>query len=312
VDEFELIQKLTADLPKQEHLLVGPGDDCAVLDLGIPGKQLLFKTDAVVEGIHFDATADPEQIGHKAIARPLSDVAAMGGTPISCVVTLGLPPGFDPDKIEKIYGGLKNTAARFQVSVAGGEITTNPGQIFINVALIGTIDCGRVLTRQGAEAGDGIFVTGELGGSISGHHLSFKPRLDEGRWLAANFPIRSMIDLSDGLSGDLPRLLREGLGAEILARAVPISREAKLRSRQTLTEKTPLLAALTDGEDFELLFLLPRGHSVALLDGWKKQFPDVRLSCIGTVVAREGIRIKDQDRSWTLKPNGYVHFKKPQ
>jgi thiamine-monophosphate kinase len=144
---------------------------------------------------------------------------------------------------------------------------------------------------------------------MAGRHLDFEPRLAEGQWLAAHFPIHAMIDLSDGLAGDLPHILqRSNVGAELLARAIPISRAAKVRARSAAGAKPPLLAALSDGEDFELLFAAPGGQAVALLDGWKKQFPDVRLSCIGRIIKGCGVKLRDKTGLHSLETHGYVHF----
>src|SRR5580698_4250984 len=250
MNEFELISRLTRSLPANKSVVTGAGDDCAVLDLGLPEGLVLFKTDAVAEGVHFTAETPPEKIGRKALARCLSDIAAMAGTPGSAVVTIGLPLKFEPAFVEKIYAGMSALAKSYDVAIVGGETTTNPGGIFISIALLGTVPREKRILRSGAKPGDALFVTGELGGSLSGKHLDFEPRLAEARWLAEHFPIHAMIDLSDGLAGDLQHILQAGgVGAELLARAIPISRAAKLQSRAESTTKPPLLAALGDGDD---------------------------------------------------------------
>lgn len=309
MDEFELIGRLTKDLPTNDSVLVGAGDDCAVLDVGLSDQRLLFKTDAVVEGLHFTKDTPPERIGHKALGRCLSDVAAMGGKPTAALVTLALPRKFDPACVDGIYTGMRELASRFHVAIAGGETTTNPGQILISIALVGLISKDRVMLRSGSKAGDAVFVTGELGGSLAGKHLEFEPRLAEGQWLAANFPVHAMIDISDGLAGDLRHLMHAAnLGAEVLASAIPISRAARLQARSESCAKPPLLAALTDGEDFELLFALPSSQAVALVDAWKKQFPKVKLSCIGKMTAQPGFRIRDKEGVREMNLKGYTHF----
>jgi thiamine-monophosphate kinase len=328
MNEFELIARLTQSLPTNQNVVTGVGDDCAVLDLGAPDKLFLFKTDAVVEGVHFTRETPPEKIGRKALARCLSDVAAMAGTPIAALVTLGLPAApkrseggpekFEPEFVAKIYNGLNALAEKTGVAIVGGETTTNPGGIFISIALLGTVARGKQALRSGAKTGDAIFVTGELGGSLAGKHLEFEPRLEEARWLAEHFSIRAMIDLSDGLAGDLRHILKAGsVGAELLKSAIPISRAAKLGGARLLTgrlagtlapPKTALAAALTDGEDFELLFTVASGDAVKLLDAWKKKFPKLKLSCIGKIVAGSGILIRDKAGSHKLSAHGYVHF----
>ena len=309
MDELELIQRLTKNLPANESVVTGAGDDCAVLDIGLADEQLLFKTDAVVEGIHFTKDAAPEKVGHKALARCLSDIAAMAGKPTAALVTLALPPKYDAAYVEQIYAGMRALAERWQVAIAGGETTTNPGQILINVALIGVVPRNRAVLRSGSKAGDALFITGELGGSLAGKHLEFEPRLAEAQWLAEHFPIHAMIDISDGFAGDLRHLMHTAsLGAEILSRAIPISRAAKSQAHAESSAKPPLLAALTDGEDFELLFTLPSKEAVPLLDAWKKQFPKLKLTCIGKMTAEPGLKIRDKDGVRQLTLKGYTHF----
>jgi thiamine-monophosphate kinase len=312
MDEFELIARLTQQMPANPAVIVGPGDDCAVLDFGLPQHWILFKTDAVVEGIHYDDRAAPEQIGHKALGRCLSDIAAMAGEPTSALVTVGLPRDYRPERVEAIYRGLNRLADQHRMAVVGGETTTSPERTFFSVAVIGKVKKEHCVLRSGARPGDAIFVTGELGGSLAGKHLSFAPRLAEARWLAEHFPLRGMIDLSDGLASDLRHVLRcGGVGAELLSDAIPISRAAKARYRDHLSPKRPLEAALTDGEDFELLFCAPAGDAVAVLDAWKVAFPRVRLSCIGKISAEPGIRLRDRRGQETLGAHGYIHFAQP-
>lgn len=307
MNEFELIARLAPSLPANDTVVVGAGDDCAVLDFGLPDKLLLFKTDAVAQGVHFTGETPPEQIGRKALARCLSDVAAMAGLPAAALVTIGLPKDFDENFVFRIYQGLNTLAKKYGVAVAGGETTANPGAIFISVALLGTVGRGKQILRDGAKPGDAIFVTGGLGGSLLQKHLDFEPRLAEARWLAENFSIHAMIDLSDGLAGDLRHLLAAGgVGAELLKSAVPISRAARLQERKG--GKPAFAAALTDGEDFELLLTLAGTDAVKLAGAWKEQFPDLKLSCIGKIVAGHGITVRDQAGPRKLEEHGYVHF----
>jgi thiamine-monophosphate kinase len=305
MNEFDLIARLTKSLPTNQNVVTGAGDDCAVLDLGLPEKLILFKTDAVVGGIHFAKDTPPEKIGHKALARCLSDIAAMAGTPVAALVTLGLPEKFEPEFVAKIYDGLNALAEKAGVAIVGGETTTDPSGIFISIALLGTVARGKQVLRSGAKTGDAIFVTGELGGSLAGKHLEFEPRLTESRWLAEHFSVHAMIDLSDGLAGDLPHILKASrVGAELLKAAIPVSRAAKLLAQK----KPPFAAALTDGEDFELLFTVASGDAVKLLDAWKKKFPKLKLSCIGKIVAGDGVILRDKTGAQKLNAHGYVHF----
>ena len=307
--EFELIARLTRSLPANKSVVVGPGDDCAVLDVGIPERLLLFKTDALVEGVHFKNETPPDKIGHKALARCLSDVAAMAGTPGAALVTLGLPANFEPSFVEAIYGGMNSLARRYEVAIVGGETTSNPERLLLSVSMLGWVSRGKGVLRSGAEVGDAIFVTGELGGSLLGRHLEFEPRLIEATWLARHFSIHAMIDISDGLAGDLQHILKASrVGAELLSSAIPINREARARGRTESSAKPPLLAALTDGEDFELLFTVASREAVPLLDSWKKRFPQLTLSCIGKITASEGVTIRDKQGVRPLTVHGYEHF----
>ena len=315
MNEFELIARLLPSLATNDSVVVAAGDDCAVLDLGVPGRLVLFKTDAVVEGIHFTADTPPEKIGHKALARGLSDIAAMAGQPNSALVTLALPKDFEVARVEKIYAGLNALAQRHGVAVVGGETTTNPERMLISIALLGTVAKDKCLLRSGAKPGDAIFVTGQLGGSLAGRHLDFEPRLAEARWLAEHFSIHALMDISDGLAGDLRHLLQASrVGAELRGPSIPISREAKTAGRGKTSAKPPLLAALTDGEDFELLFTLGTRHAVPLLDAWRKQFPDLLLTCVGRITSEPGLRLRDERGVRELGVRGYEHFaaKKPE
>ena len=309
MNEFELIRRLTRSVPANKTVVVGPGDDCAVLDAGLPDRLLLFKTDAVVEGIHFKPGTAPERVGHKALARCLSDVAAMAGSPSAALVTLALPPNFDPAVIESLYKGLNTLARRYDVAIVGGETTTNPERMLILVAVLGWVARGKSVLRSGAEVGDALFVTGELGGSSAGKHLDFEPRLVEANWLAQQFSIHAMIDISDGLAGDLQHILKQSrVGAELLSPSIPISREARRRAKAESSAKPPLLAALTDGEDFELLFTVASRDAVRLLDAWKKKFPELAVTCIGKITDSQTITVRDKQGLHPLTAHGYEHF----
>ena len=277
-DEFELISRLKAKLPVGDSVVVGAGDDCAVIDAGVPGQWQLHKTDAVVEGIHFTKDADPQQVGHKALGRALSDIAAMAGTPRWATITLGLPEGFDVERVESVYDGMSALAKRHGVSLVGGETVANPDRLFIGVSLVGEVDQDKCILRSGATEGEGVWVTGELGGSIAGHHLEFTPRLAEARWLAAHYP------------------------------PSPIRREARLCARESEAAKSPLLAALTDGEDYELCFTLGQGQAVALLDRFRQEFPGTPLSCIGKIIQPPGLKIRQKTGIMEIASRGHVHF----
>ena len=303
LSETELIQRLTQNLPADSSVLTGPGDDCAVLDWS--GSKLLFKTDAIVEGIHFERDTPPEAIGRKALARALSDIAAMAGTPTHALITLGFHAEMEPSLIEAVYQGLRDCAREHHVNIVGGE-TTSLSQLTLSISLIGK--ASKPILRTGSAVGDAIFVSGELGGSLAGHHLNFTPRLKEARWLSDQDIVHAMIDLSDGLATDLRHLLSDQTGAELLTRALPIRRAAKERARDNPSGKTALLAALTDGEDYELLFTVSSKDAVPLLDGWKSAFPETPLHCIGKITDQPGIALRDDKGVKPLTLHGYDHL----
>lgn len=306
--EFELIKRLIPGLATNKETVVGAGDDCAVLDVGIAEKLLLFKTDAVVEGVHFTRDAGWIRVGRKALSRALSDIAAMAGEPLSALVTLGLPSGFDFKNVEEIYQGIHERAELFDVSISGGETVRSTQGLFISISMIGWVPRNRLLLRKNMRRADALFVTGELGGSLTGKHLDFIARIEEAKWLAEHFEIHALMDVSDGLAGDLQRLMEaSGLGIELLAEAIPVSKEAKIAARRG--GPSALQRALSDGEDFELLFTVSASKAVELLDAWKERFPGLKLSCIGRAVAEKGIRILSKKRgSVELDCDGYDHF----
>lgn len=310
MNEFELIARLTANLPRNVSVLTGPGDDCAVVESPHGNDSvLLLKTDAVVSGVHFAADAPPQKIGHKALGRCLSDIAAMGGTPLHALVTLGLPRNFTAGDIENVYAGLNELARRYHVAIVGGETVLNPERLMLSVAVVGSAPRNRVVLRSGAKPGDAIFVSGRLGGSLAGHHLEFEPRLTEAQWLARHFSVHAMIDISDGLAGDLRHILEaSGVGAELLAHAIPISRAARLAAKAPGAKKTALLAALTDGEDFELLFTVASSQAVRVLDGWKEEFPGTPLTCVGKITAERHALLRTREGPRPLPKHGYLHF----
>lgn len=305
MNEREIIEILTADLPSNENTLIGAGDDCAALRLPAGEETLLWTADAVVEGVHFTRRDPPQGIGRKALARCLSDVAAMGGRPDSALVSVGLPSG-DGEWMREVYEGLRSLAKEFGVAVVGGETTRCPGAHFLSVALTGYADAQGGVRRSGARVGDVIFVSGRLGGSQSGRHLNFEPRVNEALWLTKHFRPHAMMDVSDGLASDLPKLLQASkVGAWIEEASIPVSDEAKRRWRDRVSEKPPLLAALTDGEDFELLFASAPEEAIAVKDGWQARFK-TPLSLIGRVEAGRQLRWRGEGVS--LEAHGYDHF----
>jgi len=255
----------------------GIGDDCAVLP---PSRHSqLVTVDPVVYGEHFDDTIPPRAVAAKLLKRNLSDIAAMGGTPRAAVVALALDPKVSARWLEQFYRGLAATAHTYGVPVAGGDITRQQGGLAATLTLIGEARGPRVLTRTGAKIGDWIYVTGALGGSILGHHHRFTPRLPEGVWLAGRGEVRSLMDLSDGLAKDLHALTPKNAVPSLSAKTIPISTAARTLSKRD--GRPALTHALSDGEDFELLFTVAaRADRGKLEAAWSKKF-STRLTCIG-------------------------------
>lgn len=271
--EDALIRRITRGIRVGSSVLRGIGDDCAVLSGS--GRMLqLFASDMLVEGVHFLRGTAAEAVGWKALAVNVSDVAAMGGLPRHAVISLGLPRRARVAWVDGLYRGLRRCAARFGVNLVGGDTVRAPCAV-IAVAILGEAERGRVVFRGGARAGDWLLVTGKLGGSLkSGRHLRFMPRVQEARALAARGRLHAMMDLSDGLWADLPRLCRaSGVSAVLEPQRIPRHSGCSLRE------------ALTDGEDFELLIAAPEPEARRLLR-WAQGNLACGLHRIGEVVRR--------------------------
>jgi thiamine-monophosphate kinase len=284
--EDAVVAGLTRSLRLDRRVKVGAGDDCAVVETA--GRLQLLKSDCLIEGIHFLPDADPKWIGWKAMCRSISDIAAMGGTPLDAMVTLAVCPDTEFAWLKRVYAGLKAAAHMYKVNLVGGETAKSPGPFFLSIALTGTVEGGRYVRRSGGRNGDWLYVTGKLGGSIGGRHLRFRPRVAEARWLVSRFPIHAMMDLSDGLASDLPRLaLASGLGFEVDLASLPLHRGSSLEG------------GLRDGEDYELLFAIPTAAKRRLEMEWRAKFPTLRLTAIGRLVENGGTGFSGK---------GYDHF----
>jgi thiamine-monophosphate kinase len=290
VGEDRLLAQLLPLLSRNRSVVLGAGDDCAVVRSPQQGHFQLLKTDCVVEGVHFTAASPPALIGWKAMARPLSDFAAMSGVPQFALVTLIFPAKRTLDWTKKIYRGLEKAARTFRVAIVGGETSSSSGPAVISVSVTGFVEKNRWVGRAGGKAGDELLVTGRLGGSLRGRHFKFTPRIEEARWLTKHFPIHAMMDLSDGLGADLPRLARaSGLGFEVDENALPRQRGCSISQ------------AISDGEDYELLFAVSPQDSAGLLPRWRKRFPKLPLTRIGRLNSSLVI-------GHSKLPPGYVHF----
>lgn len=273
IGEDALIERLVGLMPRDSQQDAGPGDDCAVIDLNPQSPDLqLFKTDALVEHIHFLPDTPGRAVGWKAVARVISDMAAMGGRPRHFLVTLALPPETSVSWVEALYQGMGDCLNLHGGLLAGGETSSVPkgSAAVISIAATGSVRRGQQVLRRTGNPGDALLVTGSLGGSIHGKHLDFTPRLLQTDWLVSNYLPTAMMDLSDGLAKDLPRLAKaSGCGFRID------------ESRLPLTPGCNIAQALGDGEDYEMLIAMPSECLSKLLEDWKNQFPDLPLTCIG-------------------------------
>ncbi len=290
--ENALVGLLTRGLPQGAKVRVAAGDDCAVIGGPREARWQLLKTDAVVEGIHFLPNEDPRRVGWKALCRAVSDIAAMGGIPEHALVTVAAPREMKVERLRELYAGLRRAAKKFSVSIVGGETARSPGPLFLNIALTGSVERKCCVLRSGGRPGDLLFVTGLLGGSIRSKHLDFIPRLAEARWLVEYFCPRAMMDLSDGLAADLPRLAAASRCGFILD-----------REKTPLTPGCTIEQALADGEDYELLLAIPPRRASALLAAWPARFPKLPLTKIGALHAQISTR---------NLPDGFDHFAQPR
>ena len=322
IGEFGLIDLIKKKVfSKDKQVIVNLGDDAAVIKSS-PDRLLIFTTDTLVERIHFDLDYFTfEEIGWKAMAANLSDVAAMGGLPKYALVTVGLPPSIQSEEVLSIYKGMSQIAQKYNCKIIGGDTTLVQKDLFVSIALLGEVESEFLTTRSGAKEGDLICVTGELGETQAGleylkkhgrknlslvrKHLRSLPRIHEARILAKNLKINSMIDISDGLSSELFHLTEEsGLGAVIYEEQIPIS--PKCVKLANLMNRSPLSYALSSGEEYELLFTIDKKDKTKL-DRINKK---VKFSVIGEMVdRRSGVNlIRSSGKVRELKKTGFVHF----
>jgi thiamine-monophosphate kinase len=314
MNELELIKSFRASAPKHPWLLVGPGQDCAVLRWK-PDRDIAFKIDQIVEGTHFvlkgpDA-AKPKQIGWKAMAKACSDIAAAGCSPVAALAAVNLQHGSSQKLATELYNGMSDCCRTFGFALAGGDISTSEQGLSICVSMLGEgpreSPPSGIWTRAGAQRGDLLFVTGQLGASSKGKHLKFMPRLPEARAIRSFIPagVHACIDITDGLSRDLHHICEESqCGAVVYEEHLPYSREAM--KIEKAGGRTALDQALSDGEDFELLLAVNPDSVPRLERQWNLQTP---LTNIGRIQdARKGIDVLRKDGSIeALKNIGYEH-----
>lgn len=312
--EKKLIARIRRAAKKKPGIRTGIGDDCAVLRIP-PGHEALVTTDFSLEGIHFRREWHPaESVGHRCLTRGLSDIAAMGGTPLAAFLSLALPRNLSQKWVDEFMRGLLALANKFSVTLAGGDTAESPNGILADIVVLGSVPKGKAVLRSGARPGDKIYVTGELGGSAATlrrlmrkrklnprdfpRHFFPEPRLALGRILREEGLVSAMIDLSDGLSTDLGHICDEsGVGAEIHAQAIPLA------AIGTPSRKVGLTTALHGGEDYELLFTAPRGKQLpARIAG----IPVTQIGCITR--GKKVILLGEKQARRELQPQGWEHF----
>lgn len=293
IGEFGLIERIKKMVRTDPSVIRGPGDDCAVLRFNRNSYQL-FTCDMIAEGIDFVRNENPLLIGRKAIAVSISDIAACGGIPRYCVVTIGLPKNSRVETVDKMLKGMLDICRIYRVNIVGGDLS-RLNRLTIDVSMLGVVEKRNLVLRSGAKEGDIICVTGRLGGSIAGKHLRFIPRVKEARFLVENFKIHAMIDISDGLIQDLSHILKASkTGAVVYEELIPLAPQAASRQE-----------ALYAGEDFELLFTLSKQEARRLLSKKPSGF-----SIIGQIVdKRFGLQLVGRDGSRRIENGrGYRHF----
>ncbi len=329
IGEFGLIDKIKSLVNSpSENLIVGIDDDAAAFKLS-KDQVSLISSDALIEGIHFNLSYFTfYQLGWRAMAANLSDMAAMAGWPVYATVTLGLPEQLQVDSVIEMYQGMKDLADSYQVSIIGGDTTKSPDRIFISLTIVGQVDRNKLTLRSGAQTGDSIFVTGKLGGSQSGlkilksqnnqlkdkfvasveKHLTPKPRIEEAKFLVDNFPVHAMIDISDGLASEINHICkRSKVGAIIHEGQIPLTPETKPVAEYFKND--PFKYVLNGGEDFELLFTVPQEMTAEIQNVFNQRF---NLSCtkIGTIRNNsKGIVLKRVNHiQSSIIERGFDHF----
>lgn len=315
VSEKSLIAGIRARARRNPGVALGIGDDCSILRIP-PKHEILVTTDFSLESMHFrHEFHPPEVIGYRALARGLSDIAAMGGTPIAAFLSLAFPRTIHQRWVKRFLTGLFELADRFGVSLAGGDTAESPDGVLLDIIVVGSIPKGAAIRRSGARPGNRIFVTGKLGGSAAALNLLFSgqklppkkfpqhfhpvPRIEVGRFLSEKHLAFAMIDISDGLSTDLSHICEEsGVGAEIQAEAIPLARIGRPSRR------VDFKFALHGGDDYELLFTVPRSKQVpATIAG-------VPITEIGVITRSKKLSLIEQGQRRVLKPQGWQHFRK--
>ena len=328
--EFGFLRNVTGDLiSNPEDVIAGAGDDAAVFRTDADTVQVI-STDTLVEGVDFLLdTIEPAQLGHKALAVNLSDIAAMGARPTHALVTIAAPSHLSAEFLTECYDGLKATAKAFGVNIIGGDMSSSPHDMMIGVTILGTAAPEHIVYRSGARPGDVVLLIGLIGESAAGlrlltegtslrepyseklirAHLKPVPLVAEGHWLGESGRVHAMIDVSDGIAPDLGHICEQsGVGAEILMQCLPVSDALSAFAERNPVDVGNLL--LCGGEDFALLATTPPEHVEELVAAFRRRF-DTLIAIIGHIIEGNGVTVVCQDGSRKAVDGGYEHFRSP-
>jgi thiamine-monophosphate kinase len=319
--EHALIARIRQRLTSPQWVVIGPGDDAAAIE-PVRGALEVVTTDAQVDGVHFDRRfVPPDAIGHRALAVNLSDLAAMGARPRAALLSMALPASLEIAAFDGIVNGFLALAARYGVALIGGNITHTPGPLVLDVTAMGSAHRRKILTRDGARAGDEVWVTGTLGDAavgllslqddhaatdLTGRYLRPDPRVRAGLLLGKNGVATSCMDLSDGLADGVRQIAQaSSVGMTLDGSSIPIGQEA----REWLSRKgrDPIEVALRGGDDFELIFTV-RPKQAGRLRAVRRHLGDLPITRIGVVTRAPRVFVKDERGEREL-PEGYEHFR---
>lgn len=326
VGEFGLIELIKKKVySRNNRILISIGDDAAIVKSS-SGKYLILTTDTLLENVHFDLSYFSfRQLGQRALTANLSDIAAMGGLPVTALVTLGLPSYVGVENVLELYSGMNLLAKKFNCPISGGDVTSSPKGLFITITVLGEVEKNFLTLRSKAKAGDLICVTGELGevqaglellqkakknkrikfsGSLVRKHLTPQPKIFEAREIIKRLIPNSMIDISDGLASEVGHIAKASkLGAVIYESEIPLSPEAKQVGK--ILNKNPLLWGLYGGEEYELLFTIPKSIIKKLIKLSKK----IKLTLVGEMKKDAGVFLmKRNGKKEKIKKGGFRHF----
>lgn len=330
IGEFGLIDRIQQLLPEVDHkdLIIGIGDDTAVTRID-ENHSMLITCDIQVENQHFRLNnISPYQLGRRAIAVNLSDIAAMGGRPTFALVSLGFPKSFALADFEKLFKGMQDQLAQFSAFVIGGNLSNTEKDLIIDITLLGEVNANQFLTRSGAKAGDRIFVTGELGASGAGFYVLEKygknyptefehlvqkhllpiPRIDIGERIAHSGFATAMIDISDGIASDLNHICTMSqVGAEIFQHKIPLPEG--IQKVASFSGKSAIQLALHSGEDYELLFTMKSDTPASVINSISSK-TGIAITEIGRILDKESgyFLIDLQNKRIPIQPRGWDHF----